>query len=93
MSTRTIYMAYNNMLTTLMFCLLLKYSTTKSFQFGDVFGSENDGSDDGTTLIDREVIFYEYSCKKFMLCFYRLAENHKVLAYIFFDKKKRKLNY
>ncbi|XP_078154205.1 K(+) efflux antiporter 5-like isoform X3 [Carex rostrata] len=39
-------------------------NTTKSFQFGDVFGSESDGSDDGTTLIDRENNEYVMSNRK-----------------------------
>ncbi|KAF3321293.1 K(+) efflux antiporter 5 [Carex littledalei] len=39
-------------------------NTSKSFQFGDVFGSENDGSDDMTTLIDRKDNVFVMSNRK-----------------------------
>ncbi|KAJ3682075.1 hypothetical protein LUZ60_014648 [Juncus effusus] len=39
-------------------------NSTKSFQIGDVFGRENDGSDDVTTLIDKEDNVFVMSNRK-----------------------------
>jgi hypothetical protein len=54
----------------------IKRSTSKSFQIGDVFGLENDGSDDMTTLIDRKVNFPMF--RKRLNAWFHIAEKGEV---------------